>query len=184
MPHEQEAHDRVDCKQTTQCRKGEREPDRKPQRPHAVQRDAGDRELDHAAERILAVAMLAQALPKGHADERITKPAHRPTQEQVLILDAVDGIDHHAVEQHEICAARLDVDVAERVEHAIVETRRDALEPWHAEFVADTPCCDDLEASAPLLHQIGDQSRRMLKVGSMQDLLLPKISARCTIYLP
>ena len=65
--------------------------------------------------------MLAQALPEWHADERVAEPAYDPAQEQVLVLDAVDGVDHHAVEQHEICAAGLDVDVAERIEHAIVK---------------------------------------------------------------
>src|SRR2546422_912512 len=83
-------------------------------------------------------------------------PAHNPAQEQVLVLDAVDCVDHHPVEQHEVCAAGLDLDVAERIEHAIVKPRRRALEPRHPHFVAGALRRDDLEASAPLLHQIGD----------------------------
>src|SRR5262245_64744856 len=86
-----------------------------------------------------------------------------------MVRHAVECTAHHAVEQHEICAAGLDVDVAERVQHAIVKARRHALEPRHTRLVADPLCGDDLEASAPPLHQIGNTGWRVLKVGVHHD---------------
>jgi len=116
-----------------------------------MRRNPGDREFDHATQRVSGPATLAQALAERHAADRIAEPAHHTAQNQVPVLDAVDGLDHHAVEQHAVGAAGLDLNIAERVEKARVETRGDAVEPRHGRFIADALPRHDLEARAPLL---------------------------------
>ena len=149
-------------------REAEREPDRKAQRPHAVRRDAGERQLDHAAQRELAVAALPRAARIRHGDERKAEPAHQPAQEDVLVLQPVHNIDHGAIEQHVIGAARLDAHVADRVEHTIVKLRGEPL-AGRLRASSSRSRRDDLGAASPRRNQLRDQFGRMLEVGIHHD---------------
>src|SRR5262245_8487062 len=167
--HEEEAHDRIDHEAGADRREGEREPDRKPQRTHAVRRNPGHRELDHATGRVFRAAALAHALAERYAAERIAEPAHDAAQKQVLVVDPIDGVDHHAVEQHEVAAAGPDMNITNRVQNAIEEARADALVPRYGLFVTNAFRCDDLEARTPLLHQIRNEPGRLFQVSVDHD---------------
>ena len=119
--------------------------------------------------RVLAGAV--PPLPGLVADlaDRIAEPAHQPAQEQILVLESIDGVDHRAVEQQEIGAAGLHLHVAERAEHAIIEPRGRALE-------ASTPVASSTRCAATILKpprhcstSCRHQRRRMLEIRIHHD---------------
>ena len=163
MVDPKEADDRIDHQQATNRRKDQRQMNGVAQRPHAVSDDAGDREIDHAAIGELALALAPRALAISDCRHRHAEPAHQPAQEQVLILETVDGLDCAAVEQKEIGAARLDAHVADGIEQAIEQARRHPLGRGRAVAVL-APGHHDLGAGAPMLDQSRHRLQRMLEV--------------------
>src|SRR3984893_14682922 len=165
----EEADDRVyEQQQPNKC-KCKRKIDREAQRLHAVGNDPGHSEVDHAPERELGLSELPRALCIGHGDELEAEPTHEAAQEYVAILEVVDDIDSRAIEQHKIRASGLDVDVADRIEHAIEQTRRETLRPrillGHIEALRD----DDARAPPPFRDQGRHHLGRMLEVAIHQD---------------
>jgi hypothetical protein len=88
--------------------------------------------------------------------------------EQTLFLELQDLVEHLSIEQPEVGRAGLDLDAAQEHEHLVVRARSDALEPRQVRRVAPDGV-HDLEALAPLRHELWQQLRRMLQIGVHHD---------------
>ena len=155
----QEADDRVDQQQHADRREYQRKMDREPQRLDAVRDDSGHGEIDHPAQCEARRALLPHALHVRDGRERKAEPAHQPAQEHVLVFQRVDDVDGGAVEQHEVGAARLDMHVAERVEHAVEQPRGRLLGGGVLAALVETPRDHDLRAALPFLPPVAPRLR-------------------------
>jgi hypothetical protein len=98
-----------------------------------------------------------------------TDPAHQAAQENIVAFEPVDEVDDDAVEQHEIGTARRDVDVADRVEEAVIELRRQPLRERDVAGIVEALGPHDLGAGAPRRDEIGNEFGRMFEIGIHHD---------------
>jgi hypothetical protein len=106
--------------------------------------------------------------PRRNGISTIGKPSQR-TKPRRNISSSSNNIDDRTVEQHEIGAAGRNARVAHRIEQPIKEAGRKPLQRREGGLVIASPGCDDLGACPPSGYQLGDQFRRMLKIGVHED---------------